>query len=139
MMESNKPIPIADGDSVAFWKGCNEGKLLIQHCQDCGSYIFYPRIVCPGCMSDHVEWIESKGKGKVYSYTVVRRSPLAFSDDVPYVVAMVELEEGVRMLSNIIHCSVDEVCCDMPVEVVFEKRGETALPMFQLAATLPTE
>lgn len=135
MLEPKKPVPVADGDSIRFWEGCNEGKLLIQQCGDCDEYIFYPRIVCPNCMSEHVEWIESSGIGKVYSYTVVRRAAPAFKEDLPFVVAMIELDEGVRMLSNIVECEIEDVHCDMPVKVTFEKREEMALPMFKPCKT----
>jgi hypothetical protein len=132
MAEVKKPIPIPDGDSETFWQGCNEEKLLIQHCTDCGKHIYYPRAVCPHCMSDALEWVESSGKGKVYSYTIARRGAgPAFAEDAPYVVALIDLDEGVRMLSNIINIDVDEVRCDMPVEVVFEQVGDMKLPKFQ--------
>ncbi|MGE7544735.1 Zn-ribbon domain-containing OB-fold protein [Sporosarcina newyorkensis] len=131
MEEIKKPVPIADGDSLTFWEGCKEDKLLIQRCEDCDKFIFYPRIVCPNCMSENIEWVESAGKGKVYSFTVVRHSPPSFSDDVPYVVAMIELDEGVRMISNIVECEIGDVYCDMSVEVVFEEREDAKLPMFR--------
>ncbi|MBS4214903.1 MULTISPECIES: Zn-ribbon domain-containing OB-fold protein [Neobacillus] len=127
-----KPLPIPDGDSDVFWQGCKEHKLLIQKCEDCSSYIFYPRVLCPNCFSEKVEWVQSSGVGKVYSFTIARRpGGPAFKDEVPYVVALIELEEGVRMLSNIIDVDVDKVDCDMPVEVVFQVEGDFTLPKFK--------
>lgn len=132
MAELQKPLPIPDGDSHVFWQGCNENKLLIQKCNDCHTHIFYPRSLCPHCFSEQVEWVESSGKGKIYSYTIARRGGgPAFKDDVPYVVALIELEEGVRMFSNVIHINVEDVRCDMSVEVVFEEEGDMKLPKFQ--------
>lgn len=133
MTEIKKPIPVPDSESKPFWDGCNEEKLLIQHCKDCDKHIFYPRAVCPHCMSDQIEWVEASGKGKVYSYTIARRGAgPAFADDAPYVVALIDLDEGVRMMSNIVNCDVEAVRCDMPVKVVFEEREGMKLPMFEL-------
>jgi hypothetical protein len=131
MSGATKPIPVVDGDSAPFWNGCREGKLLIQRCLTCGNHLFYPRVVCPHCMSDRIEWTESSGRGKVYSFTVARvPAGEAFAEDVPYVVALVELEEGVRMMTNLTGVSPDDVRCDMPVEVVFEERDGFAFPKF---------
>ena len=95
-------------------------------------YIFYPRISCPHCFSENVEWVEASGKGTVYSFTVVRNNPpSAFITDLPYVVAIVKLAEGVQMLTNIVGCDPEEVRCDMPVQVTFEKLDdEFTLPKF---------
>ncbi|WP_264739040.1 Zn-ribbon domain-containing OB-fold protein [Cytobacillus firmus] len=134
MTDQNKPMPVPDGDSNIFWQGCKENKLLIQKCSDCSKHIFYPRILCPHCFSEKIEWVESTGKGKVYSYTIARRGGgPAFKDEVPYAVALIQLDEGVRMFSNIINVDVEEVKCDMAVEVVFEDSGEFTLPKFQPA------
>lgn len=131
MSNVTKPIPKIDQDSKKFWEGCNEEKLLLQHCNDCNQYIFYPRIVCPHCMGTNIEWKESSGKGKVYSYTIVHFGAPGFSEDVPYISALVELDEGVRMITNIIECDLDDIKCDMEVEVVFEQRNSVKLPLFK--------
>ncbi|MBM4763677.1 Zn-ribbon domain-containing OB-fold protein [Bacillus sp. B15-48] len=128
-----KPIPTPDGDSKQFWDGCQEGKLMIQKCQDCRNHIFYPREVCPHCMSEHLDWVEATGKGKVYSYTIARRAGHpSYKGDLPYIVALIELEEGVRLMSNIIHCDVEEIRCDMDVEVIFQEQEGMMIPRFQL-------
>lgn len=126
-----KPIPVIDADSKQFWEGCNKEQLLIQHCGDCHQYIYYPRIVCPNCMSSNISWHESSGRGKVYSYTIVRFGPPGFNEDVPFISALVELEEGVRMITNIVNCDVEDVTCDMPVEVTFEQWDTVKLPVFK--------
>lgn len=128
-----KPVPIVNDWARPFWDAAKKEKLVIQQCRDCGKHIFYPRIACPHCSSDKVEWVNASGKGTVYSYTVVEsNAPSAFINDVPYVVAVVKLEEGVQMLSNIVGCEPGEVKCDMPVQVTFEKLDEEfTLPKFK--------
>jgi hypothetical protein len=128
-----KPVPIVNPWARPFWDGTRAGKLLVQHCQDCDKHVFYPRIACPHCGSDRLEWVEASGKGTVYSYTIVyNNAPSAFIPDVPYVVAVISLAEGVRMLSNIVQCDLGELRCDMPVEVTFERlNDEFTLPKFR--------
>jgi len=106
---------------------------MIQRCQACHRTIFYPRISCPFCASERLEWIESSGKGTVYTFSVVRNNPpSAFARDVPFVIAIVRLEEGVQMMTNIVGCDPEDVYCDMPVQVTFEKLNEEfTLPKFK--------
>lgn len=126
-------LPVVDGDSKVFWEGCQNEKLMIQRCEDCDTSIFYPRIICPHCMSDRVQWVESAGKGKIYSYTVARKHPdPRIREQGPFIIALVTLTEGVRMMTNIINVDINEVACEMPVEVVFEKVNEQlTIPKFQ--------
>ena len=128
-----KPAPIVNEWAKPFWAAAKDGRLSIQKCKDCDQHIFYPRICCPHCSSDNVEWVDVSGKGTVYSYTVVRNnSPSAFVNDIPYVVAVVKLDEGVQMLSNVVGCDPAAVECDMPVEVTFERLDdEFTLPKFK--------
>ncbi|MFH1114963.1 MAG: Zn-ribbon domain-containing OB-fold protein, partial [Pseudomonadota bacterium] len=117
-----KPVPVVNDWARPFWEAAREEKLILQQCKDCEKHIFYPRMACPHCASDNVIWVNASGKGTVYSYTVVENNPpSAFVNDLPYVVAVVKLEEGVRMLSNIVGCDPADVRCDMPVSVTFEK------------------
>ncbi len=127
-----KPVPIVNPWAKPFWDAARENKLTYQKCKDCNKNIFYPRIACPHCFSDNLEWVEASGKGIVYSYTVVENnSPSAFIEDTPYVVAIIKLEEGIQMLSNIVGCDPYKVTCDMPVTVTFEKlNDEFTLPKF---------
>jgi len=128
-----KPVPQVNPWAKPFWEAARENKLIIQKCPDCSKYVFYPRLVCPHCFSKNLEWVEASGKGTIYSYTVVmNNSPSVFIKDIPYVVALIKLEEGVQMLSNIVGCDPEEVRCDMPVEVTFEKLNEDfTLPKFR--------
>ena len=133
MENAEKPVPVVNPWARPFWEAAKEEKLIIQKCEDCEKHIFYPRIACPHCFSDDVEWVEASGKGKVYSFTVVlNNAPSSFIPDIPYVIAVVKLEEGVQLLTNIVGCDPEAVACDMPVEVTFEKlNDEFTLPKFQ--------
>lgn len=128
---AQRPLPENDTDAGTFWEGTAQRKLLIQRCSDCEHYQFYPRPVCLSCNSSNVAMVESGGRGIVYSFTVIHRGPY---EDVPspYVVAIVNLDEGVRLLSNIVGCDPADVRCDMPVQVKFEPlRDGITLPLFE--------
>ena len=136
MERPKKPVPIVNPWAKPFWEAARDKRLIIQKCEDCGKHIFYPRIACPHCFSDMVKWVEASGKGTIYSYTVVvSNAPSAFIGDMPYVIAIVKLDEGVQMLTNIVGCDPEQVRCDMPVEVTFEKLDdEFTLPKFRPVA-----
>jgi len=127
------PLPRPTELSRPHWEGCRAGALLVQRCRDCGAYVFIPQPVCTACFGPRLDWVRSSGRGTVYSFTRVYRPPRpAF--EVPYVVAIVELEEGWYMLSNIVDCDVDDVAVGMPVEVSFRPMSEEiSLPMFRPA------
>jgi uncharacterized OB-fold protein len=112
------PAPIVNAETKRFWDATAEGKLILPRCTACGLVIWYPRAFCPECTSFDVEWFEASGRGSVYSYTVNRRGQGDYRD-MPYVLAYVELEEGPRILTNIVDCEFDRVKVGMPVEVVF--------------------
>lgn len=104
--------------SRPFWEGCAQGALRLQRCQSCGRHWFYPRACCPHCLESRYDWVTASGHGSVYSFTVIRRgSSPAFTP--PYVLALVELQEGVRLLSQIVECSPDAVSVGMPVRATF--------------------
>ena len=119
--------------SKPFWEGTKQHKLLIQECKDCHAKIFYPRKICPECWSENLSWTEASGKGKVFSYSVTMAGvEEKFAEDLPFVLALVDLEEGVRMMTNIVDCPHDEVSIGMDVEVVFEKVTEdVSLPKWR--------
>jgi uncharacterized OB-fold protein len=129
-----KPLPIIDPDTAPYWRAACEHRLLIKHCSDCNRSHFYPRELCPHCHSDAVEWIEARGTGTVYSFTIARRpAGPAFKPDAPYVVAIVELDEGPRMMTNIVGSPPDSVRIGQRVEVRFEDvNEEVSLPKFVL-------
>lgn len=131
-----KPRPIVNPWAQPFWDGTREGRLMIQRCEECEKHVFYPRVACPACGSEQLGWVQAGGRGSVYSYTVVKsNAPSAFVADLPYVVAVIRLDEGVQLLSNLVEWSEDELRCDMPVEVVFEALDEDfVLPKFRPVA-----
>ena len=133
MSEYKNPLPEITPVSKPFYQAAREHKLMIQRCSDCKKNIFYPKMICPFCLSTNLEWFESRGKGKLYSFTVVDLgAPEAFQEALPYVIGVIDLEEGVRMLSWLVDCKHDDVKCDMDVEVTFKDLDEdTALPMFK--------
>ncbi len=116
-----------------FWKATKQEKLMIQHCNECNANIFFPKKVCPECWSESLTWIESSGKAKVYTFTVMMDMvEPKFMSDLPYVLAMVDLDEGIRMTTRIVNCDPGEVVIGLDVEVVFEEVSlEWSLPMFQ--------
>lgn len=128
-----KPLPVVDEDSRPFWEATRRGDLLLKHCSACHQYHFFPRAICPHCHSDAVTWAPSTGRGAIYSFTVARRpAGPAFKDDVPYVVALVQLDEGPRIMTRIIS-SPEAVRVGMPVEVIFQAASdEISLPYFKV-------
>ncbi len=128
-----KPIPVLDAVSKIFWEGCSKQELLLQKCSNCGHLQFYPRILCTNCMSNNLEWVSSSGKGTVHTFTVVHQNVTpGFAKEVPYIYAIVELTEGVRLTTNIVDCAPAEVCIGMPVSVAFESISpEINLPKFR--------
>ncbi|MDG2307026.1 MAG: Zn-ribbon domain-containing OB-fold protein [Candidatus Binatia bacterium] len=132
-----KPVPRADEESKGYWEACRRHELRVQRCRSCSQLRFYPRAVCPACMSGDVEWALCSGRGEVYTFTVTHQnhSP-GFRESLPYVLAYVELEEGVQMLTNIVDCPPDDVKIGMPVEVTFEDvTDEIAIPRFRPRAS----
>jgi len=127
---------MADLETQPYWDATAEGKLLIKHCNACGRDFFYPRSHCPRCWSSDTRWKEASGRGTVYTFTIVRQNDLPpFKERLPYVVAIVELEEGVRLTTNIEGCAPEDVRCDMAVNVTFREEqrdnGSVFLPVFQ--------
>ncbi len=127
------PLPRPTPLSSPHWEGCREGELRIQRCDDCGTYVFIPGPVCTNCFSEALEWVATSTRGTVYSYTVVHR-PQRPQFKVPYVVAIVEFEEGFHLMTNLIGVEPDAVRIGMPVEAEFVERSETiTLPYFKPA------
>jgi uncharacterized OB-fold protein len=130
-----KPLPVADPVTAPYWQSAKEHALQIQRCNACGQHLFYPRGICPHCFSTDLAWQPVSGKGTVYGFTIVYRHPNpAFAADIPYVVATIELDEGVRLLSNLVgvEASPDAVKVGMPVEVVYDDvTEEVTLPKFR--------
>jgi uncharacterized OB-fold protein len=119
-----KPLPQPDNVSAPYWQAAAEGRLLVQQCPKCGQRQFYPRALCTNCGSDP-EWLECSGRGTVHTFTIVRQyGARPFRDELPYAIAMVELEEGPMMLGAVTDCDVDDVSIGMPVEVHYVKAAD---------------
>ena len=122
---SEKPLPISSHESAAFWEGCRNHELRVQRCEGCGHFAFPPASRCPQCLASSLKWTKTSGRGKIYSFVIYHRAyHPGFEKEIPYVVALVELDEGPRLISNIIECDLQSVRCEMPVEVVFEEMAE---------------
>ena len=136
MPEWNKPLPTISGETKPYWDHCRRGELLIQKCDSCEEYQFYPRGICANCWSNDIQWVTASGKGTVWTFTVTYQNGTpGFADEVPYVLALVELEEGVRMFTNIVDCDPTSVCIGMPVEVTFVRAtDQITVPYFKPAA-----
>jgi uncharacterized OB-fold protein len=132
-MEYSKPIPVPDNASQPFWEGARNHKLLLQRCCGCGTIQSFPQSCCRKCLSGDIEWFEASGKGKIYSFTVIHRPPSQnFEEDIPYIVAIIELDEGPRVMSNIIGMTPEDAKVDMTVEVIFDDISSTiSLPKFR--------
>jgi uncharacterized OB-fold protein len=135
----SKPLPQPGAVTQPFWDAAREGRLLIQRSARTGRTVFYPRSVSPFGPDDELEWVEASGRGTVYSYTVARR-PTApqWAEDGPYVIAIVELEEGAHLTTNIVECDPGSVRIGMPVEAVFDAvTPEVTLVKFRPVAPRP--
>lgn len=131
MSASTVPLPLPTAISAPFWAGCQREELLVQRCRDCGAFVHIPEPCCSRCTSFALEWVRSSGRGIVYSYSVVWR-PQQPAFAVPYVAAIVELEEGWKTLTNIIECAPADVCVGLAVEVSFRRMSdEITLPYFR--------
>lgn len=131
-LDSEALLPLPDEFSRHYWEAAKQDRLLIQHCKTCDQSQFYPRPFCMHCFTPDPQWVEAKGTGKLHTYSIVRRtSDPRFINKLPYVQAVVELDEGVRMTANIIDSDLESLCCDMPVHLVFEDiGGGFKLPQF---------
>ena len=133
MTTAQFPLPIPNLDNQEFWDKCREHRLILRRCTDCFSFIHPPKPNCTECASENLEWVDSEGMGKVYTY-VITQQPVnpAFLGRLPWAVVDVELVEGVHMISNLVDCDPDEIEIGMEVQVVFEDvNDEITLPKFK--------
>ena len=118
--------PTMNPGDEPYFQAAGEGKLLLKKCNQCGQHHHYPRAICPFCWSDKVEWTQAKGTGEIYTYTVTRRG-----GPVPYCIAYVQLDEGPRMMTNIVDTDLDTIKIGQKVKVVFKKtEGGQSVPCF---------
>lgn len=129
---STRPVPLPDPETQPFWDAACEGVLKIQQCAECGHHAFYPRLVCPTCLSDAMIWQQVSGRARIYALTVVHRAAQPFREDLPYVVALVDLEEGPRMMTRILADNPDALRIGDAVEVEFcAQDSGPPLPFFR--------
>jgi uncharacterized OB-fold protein len=127
----SKPVPVVSEINEAYFAGSAQGELRLRVCQRCQARFRFAYHWCPSCWSQELGSTVASGRGTVTTFTIVYQSPYpAFDDVVPYVLALVELEEGVRLMTNIVGCAPEAVRIGMPVKVTFEQRENVALPMF---------
>lgn len=133
-MSSAKPLPRIDEESRGWWEALARHELYVQECGSCHVQRLPPRALCPACLSSDVLWVRASGRGTVYSFTVTHQNQApGFREETPYVLAIVELAEGPRLMTNIVESSPDAVGIGMAVEVVFDDAGpEITLPKFRL-------
>jgi len=136
-MTYEKPLPIINEDTAPYWEYCHKHELRMQRCTRCGYIRFPPGFVCPECHSLQAEWTRLSGMGKVYSFAVFRTAfHPSYQNDIPYAVAIIQLDEGPRMESNITGCKMEDIQIDMRVEVQFhDVTDEISLPKFKAALT----
>ena len=137
MAEPSRPLPnLKDADTRAFWRATKDQRLTYQQCGDCGALVFHPRRHCTGCLGRALEWRDSAGLGTVYTYSVVRQSRHPFFRQlVPYAVAWIDLDEGPRLVSNVVELDdpVRDIQIGMRVKVRWEEHEELCLPLFERA------
>ncbi|HEY3275491.1 MAG TPA: Zn-ribbon domain-containing OB-fold protein [Syntrophorhabdaceae bacterium] len=127
-----KPLPHIHGETKAYWDAAKRHELVMRRCRCCNEYYFYPRDFCPSCFSFDVEWARVSGRGILYSFTVCHRPAQGFEEGGPYNISLVELEEGVRMMSTVVGCADEDLKVGMALEVVFDDvTEEVTLPKFR--------
>ena len=133
MTASAKPLPQITPEMQPFWEAARRRELVVQRCGGCGTSRFPARDVCSRCLSRESAWVPVSGRGTVFSWAVMHQvyHP-GFANDVPYAVVVIELDEGVRLVSNLVDCAPGDIRAGMPVEVVFDQvTPEVTLPKFR--------
>lgn len=133
---SQKPYPEISPLNHAYFEGNMLGELRLRRCLACAARFRFAHDLCPICWSPALGWDKAAGRGKISHFSIVHQAPSpAFAQDIPYVIALIELDENVRMMSNITGCAPEEIHIGMAVEVYFEPRGDTSIPLFRPAST----
>lgn len=128
-----KAAPVATPTTQPFWDGTQAGELRLQCCTACGKYQLYPRLRCPACGAAALAWVCASGRGRLHSYVISHLAAPGWEGEVPYVIAVVKLEEGPTMLSNLVGLPADPAALplDLPLQVHFEPRGDMVVPLFR--------
>ena len=133
MPGGSRPIPKASPETAPYWEAASRGELCIQLCNGCDKFYFYPRPACPECGSRDVEWVKVSGRARLHTYLINHLPARGFEERGPYAIAVVELHEGPRLMSNIVGIAntPEELVLDMELRVDFEQLGEMSLPVFR--------
>ena len=118
-----KPLPAPANEELTrpFWEAAKRHQLIMPRCNTCGNVFFYPREACPACLGGDLDWTPVSGRGRVYSYTIVHQAAnAAFQPDAPYAYAVIQLDEGPRLVSNVGDCPIEDVTVGMPVTATFD-------------------
>ena len=118
--------PSRGRETKIFWDGLNEERLTLPRCDSCDHVIWYPRLFCPMCHTTEVSWFDASGQGEIYSFTVARQAFGPWKEVLPYVIAYVELDEGPRVLTNVVDCDPDTVAVGDRVQIVYERSPKGA-------------
>lgn len=128
------PDPIVNSETKPYWDGCKEGVLYLKKCNACGETHYYPRAVCPECLSSDTAWYPARGYGRIYSFSIMRRA------EPPYAIAYVTLDEGVTMMTHIVDCAFEDVVIGLRVALAFRAtEGAHAVPVFRPLRPTETE
>jgi uncharacterized OB-fold protein len=131
-MSGRKPV-ITSSAAQHFWDECAKGHYLLQQCTNCETFRYPPGPICWNCAGDGVKWVESPGRGTIFTFTTISRAPSEdFKPYLPYTVALVDLDEGPRVMGNVIDCAPEDIAIDARVEVAFQDVGDAVLPQFTL-------
>ena len=133
MTDYAKPLPFIHDETRTYWEKLKAHQLWLPKCEDCNRLIFYPRSFCPHCFSENTRWVQLSGRGTVYSFTISHRAgDKSFAEDTPYNIVLVDLDEGVRLMSNLVECRDEDIRIGMEVEIAFDDvTPEVTLPKFR--------
>lgn len=128
-----KAVPRPTPETAEYWSAAGRGELRLPFCTECQDYVFYPRAACPSCWSTELVWTTLSGRARLFSYLISHLAAPGFEDDVPYAIAIVELDEGPKLMSSIVGVpqTPEALVLDMPLAVEFEARGDQVLPVFR--------
>ncbi len=133
MTATARPIPVPDAETAPFWEAAREGRLALQHCGACDGHVFYPRLLCPHCGSDALDWVSASGTGEIYAVTVVHKPPKGFEGEAPFAVGIVALKEGPRMMARIVAPDLHGLTIGTAVSVAFDRLSDAiSLPVFHV-------
>lgn len=136
-MSTPKATPEPTPETLPYWEATRRGELCLPYCLSCEEYFFYPRPFCPSCLRSGLEWRKVSGRATLWTYVINHRPSPGFEDEGPYAIAIVKLEEGPKMMSNIIGVDItpENLALDMPLEVAFDDRGSERVPVFKPAGS----